>query len=125
VDTAGQDEYTNLQTRYTVGVHGYVLLYSVANRTSFELITYINDRLLNALGTEKVPRVLVGNKSDQTGDRQVSTAEGQAKAQELGCTFVECSARRNDHIADVFRLMLIEIEKLDPPPNPPKNCIVS
>ena len=31
IDTAGQDEYCILPQSYTVGVHGYVLVYSVAS----------------------------------------------------------------------------------------------
>ncbi len=31
IDTAGQDEYFLLPQNYTVGIHGYVMVYSVAN----------------------------------------------------------------------------------------------
>ncbi len=31
IDTAGQDEYFILPQSYTVGIHGYVMVYSVAS----------------------------------------------------------------------------------------------
>lgn len=64
IDTAGQDEFSSFQRTYATGVHGYVLVYSVTSKNSFEMVKIINDKILNYLGTEKVPRVLVGNKKD-------------------------------------------------------------
>ena len=29
VDTAGQDEYTRFPSEYSIGMHGYVLVYSI------------------------------------------------------------------------------------------------
>ncbi len=57
--------------RYSVGVHGYVLLYSVASRRSFEIVQVINEKILNLLGTDSVPTVLMGNKSDLVFERSV------------------------------------------------------
>ena len=37
--------------------------------------------------------VLVGNKTDLSEKRQVSTEEGEAKAKELGVMFIETSAK--------------------------------
>lgn len=46
--------------------------------------------------------VLVGNKSDMEDKRVVSTAEGQALADELGIPFIEASAKTNDKVDDTF-----------------------
>jgi GTPase SAR1 family protein len=35
------------------------------------MVKIINDKILNALGTDKVPRVLVGNKKDLSHERSV------------------------------------------------------
>lgn len=64
-----QDEYSIFQRQYAVGIHGYVLVYAVTSKTSFEMVKIINEKILNALGTDKVPRVLVGNKKDLTYER--------------------------------------------------------
>lgn len=41
----------------------------------------------------KVPLILVGNKSDKVTDREVSREEGALKARTLNCDFVETSAK--------------------------------
>ncbi|KAF1331573.1 Ferrous iron transporter b, partial [Globisporangium splendens] len=70
VDTAGMDEYANFSQAASVGVHGYVLVYSIGSRTSFDKLKLINEKLLNMLGS-KPPRVLVGSMSDLEKGRQV------------------------------------------------------
>ena len=104
VDTAGQDDYSIFQSRFYMGVHGYVLVYSVNSRTSLEMCRVLNEKIINAHGTENVPRVLAGNKSDLVYDRQITTEEGRKLAEEWGCVFIECSAKHNDNIgAEVGR----------------------
>jgi Ras family protein len=54
-------------------VNGYVLVFSIASRQSFDKIKLINEYLLNALGdATDVPRVLVGSMSDLADQRQVT-----------------------------------------------------
>jgi len=68
-----QDEYSRLSRNASLGVHGYVLVFSIASRRSFELINLVNDSLLNTLGdAPDVPRVLVGSMKDLEDQRQVS-----------------------------------------------------
>lgn len=49
VDTAGQDEYSILNSKHFIGIHGYMIVYSVASRQSFEMVTVIRDKILNHL----------------------------------------------------------------------------
>ncbi|XP_049851664.1 GTP-binding protein Rheb homolog isoform X1 [Schistocerca gregaria] len=124
IDTAGQDEYSLLQRQYTVGMHGYVLVYSIANKYSFDIVKNINDQILNALGTEKVPRVLVGNQKDLVSQREVSLEDGQALAQRWGCAFTETSAKLNENISKVFAMIIEEIQKDSAPKEPKTACSV-
>lgn len=59
-----QDSSSFFPLKYAVGVHGYVLVYSIANRPSFELVMTIYEKMLEQTGAEWVPCVVVGNKSD-------------------------------------------------------------
>ncbi|KAI3614660.1 hypothetical protein CBS9595_003931 [Malassezia furfur] len=97
VDTAGQDEFSILNSKHAIGIHGYVLVYSIASRASFEMIQTVYDKILNYTGTATIPCV--------------SEAEGKELAQQLKCAWVETSARHNANVAKVFDLMLGEIEK--------------
>ena len=49
IDTAGQDEYTILNSKHFIGIHGYMLVYSVSSLPSFEMVQVIRDKILNHL----------------------------------------------------------------------------
>merc|ERR1711939_827482 len=119
VDTAGQDEYSILNSKHFIGIHGYVLVYSVASTQSFEMVQVIRDKILNHLGIDWVPVVLVGNKSDLRPDqRQVSVEQGKALAEKFNCAYTEASARYNENVGKAFELMIGQIEKLTNPNEP-------
>jgi Ras family protein len=64
VETNGQDEYTLFPTKYANGVHGYLLVYSINSRQSFEMVQTIYDKILDFSGNHDMPTVVVGQKSD-------------------------------------------------------------
>ncbi|KPP64330.1 hypothetical protein Z043_117336 [Scleropages formosus] len=51
---------------------------------------------------EKVPVILVGNKVDLESEREVSSGEGQALAEEWGCPFMETSAKSKTMVDELF-----------------------
>lgn len=55
------------------------------------------------------PIILVGNKNDDTAEREVSTQDGWALAKEWACEFMEVSAKRGTNVEqaffDIVRLM--------------------
>lgn len=111
VDMDGQTEYTILSfNKFAYGIHGYLLVYSIDNRQSFELTKIINSKLIGLIG-KKVPRVVVGNKRDLNAKREVTCYEGKTWADEVGCPFVECSAKESEYVKDGFFKLLIEINK--------------
>ncbi|KAJ8307558.1 hypothetical protein KUTeg_015642, partial [Tegillarca granosa] len=95
VDTAGQDEYSILPQSYYLNIDGYVLVYSVISRKSFEVIKIVYEKLLDMKGNIKVPVVLVGNKNDLETERDVSQDEGRRLAESWKCPFLETSAKEN------------------------------
>lgn len=119
VDTAGQDEYSMLNSKHFIGIHGYMLVYSIGSRQSFDMVQTIRDKILNHLGADWVPLVIVGNKTDlKPEQRQVSPEEGRRLAEDLKCAWTEASARYNDNVAKAFELMISEIEKSQNPSEP-------
>ncbi|XP_062142248.1 ras-related and estrogen-regulated growth inhibitor isoform X2 [Drosophila sulfurigaster albostrigata] len=85
----------------------FILVYSITDKCSFDecsrlkfLINY-NKRRRKLGSTSKdyaldIPVILVGNKTDQTGDRMVSLEEGQRRFRELSCAcFHEISVRES------------------------------
>jgi len=128
IDTAGQDEYSILNSKHFIGIHGYILVYSVASMQSFEMVQVIREKILNHLGTEWVPIVIVGNKSDlRPEQRQVSAEAGKELAEKCGCAWTEASARYNENVTKAFELMIGQIEKSQNPNEPSgggKSCSV-
>ena len=49
VDTAGQDEYSITDSRHFIGMHGYLIVYSVTSTGSFEMATVIREKIMNQL----------------------------------------------------------------------------
>ncbi|THC89963.1 hypothetical protein EYZ11_010581 [Aspergillus tanneri] len=97
VDTAGQDEYSILNSKHFIGIHGYIIVYSVASRQSFDMVRVIRDKILNHL---------------------VSLDEGRHLVEEFHCAFTEASARLGHNVDRAFDLMIGEIEKSQNPSQP-------
>lgn len=110
IDTAGQDELSIMNQKHLVGVHGYVLVYLITLRLLFDVVSAVRDKILNSTGTNSVPMVLVGNKTDLEESRQVEYAEGEALAKEFGCAFVETSAKLGGNVAEAFDKLVAEVE---------------
>lgn len=56
--------------------------------------------------------MIVANKSDlRPEQRQVTAADGKKLSEELGCGFIEASARYNENVDKAFQGMIVEIEK--------------
>lgn len=73
VDTGGMDEYSRLSRNASIGVNGYLLVFAITSKQSFEGVKQINEALLHTLGDAlDVPRVLVGAMRDLADQRQVS-----------------------------------------------------
>ncbi|KAI0723103.1 small GTPase superfamily [Earliella scabrosa] len=116
IDTAGQDEYTILNSKHAIGIHGYVLVYSVTNHKSFDMVHVVYDKIVNFCGKNSIPCVIVGSKIDLQNrpSRQVPSKEAEDLASEIGAAHIETSAKENINVAKVFELCLAEIEKRQP-----------
>src|SRR6266576_2956114 len=64
IDTAGQDEYSPLNSQHAIGIHGYVLVYSITSRNSFNMIQIVYDKIIDFCGVTELPCVIVGSKCD-------------------------------------------------------------
>ncbi|KAF8266848.1 small GTPase superfamily [Lactarius quietus] len=125
IDTAGQDEYSILNSKHAIGIHGFVLVYSVTSRNSFDMIQIVYDKIINFCGIKEIPCVIVGSKIDLS-QRQVQPAEGEELAKANRAAWVETSAKNNINVAKVFELCLAEIERQAPTQTEPKasRCLI-
>ncbi|KAK7025017.1 GTP-binding protein rhb1 [Favolaschia claudopus] len=120
IDTAGQDEFSQLKSQHAMGIHGYVLVYSITSRASFNMIQIIYDKILNFSGLSEINAIIVGSKADLHMDRQVDSRDGQELANSINAAWIEASALQDVNVARAFELCLAEIEKKNAPLQPPR-----
>ena len=116
MDLDGQTEYTIFSpNKFSFGYNGYILVYNVRDMKSFELIQYIYEQISFFPGNTS--KILIGTKSDKDLDnsnqRQVSTEIAKKFADKINCPFLEISSKDNINIEEIFRLLIIEINKTE------------
>lgn len=125
LDTAGQEEFVALRDQWIRDGEGFLLVYSINSRPSFSRIEKYYTQIQRvkesaaaaapsypgapapspmggAANTGPAPVMLVANKCDKVTERAVSTQEGTALAQQLGCDFVEASAKNRINVEAAF-----------------------
>ena len=107
-DTAGQERFRNIAKNYFQTSDGFLLVYDTTNKKSFEKLNYWTEQIsLNA--EENTKYIVVGNKSDLEGKRQVDKEEGEKFAKENKVQFYETSAKTGLNVNKVFELLAKEI----------------
>ena len=103
-DTAGEERFRTVVSTYFRGAHGILLLYDVTNRDSFKnLENWLIEIEKNS--SEKVLKILLGNKCDLNDDREIQPDEGRAFADRNGMEFMETSAKMNTNVNEAFETL--------------------
>ncbi|KAI8899915.1 ras protein [Globomyces pollinis-pini] len=111
LDTAGQEEYRAMREQYMRDGEGFLLVYSVTSRASFEEVQSLHQQILRVKDRDNFPIILVANKCDLVGERVVSKAEGLQMAQHLGCSLLETSAKLRINVDECFTALVQEIRR--------------
>jgi len=116
LDTAGQEDYTVLRAQWLREKEGFLLVYSVIDRRTFEEVQQFFDQM-KQIHDVCPPLVVVGNKADMTDKRTVTKFEGSKLAESLDkSVFMETSAKTGTNIDECFVTLVREIEKRRGPP---------
>lgn len=105
LDTAGQDEFTAMQSQWIAFGNAFVILYDVTKRESLSRAKNFHHKIMmvNDCDTSSQPPItLLGNKIDLEDQREVQTEEGESLAKEISATFFETSALTNTNISEAF-----------------------
>ena len=99
-DTAGQERFKSLAQSYVKKADGILFVYDISERETFQSVEswMENAEYMN----EKLPSILIGNKSDLNNDRQVSFEEGKKKAEEYEFPFYETSCKTGENVEKCF-----------------------
>ncbi|CAH3149800.1 ras-related protein Rab6 [Pocillopora verrucosa] len=134
-DTAGQERFRSLIPSYIRDSSVAVVVYDITNYNSFQQTAKWIDDVRTERGSDVII-MLVGNKTDLSDKRQVTTEDGERKAKELNVMFIETSAKAGYNVKQLFRRVaaalpgmestsdkqnkddLIEVRLKDTPPEP-------
>ncbi|GFZ42797.1 Ras-like protein [Saitozyma sp. JCM 24511] len=127
LDTAGQEEYGAMADQWYRYGTGFLLVYSITDRPTFEALAGLHQNILRVKDKEggNVPCVVVSNKAsgsaysycpcivadtslttsqcDLARLRQVGQLEGRDLAKSFGAPFIECSAADGVNVEIAFR----------------------
>ncbi|XP_049762872.1 GTP-binding protein Rhes-like [Schistocerca cancellata] len=109
LDTAGAHQFPAMRALSIATAHAFLLVYAVDDAASWDEVRRLRQQIVEARGNG-VPIVVVGNKDDlPDAERQVAREVAETTALfEWECGYVECSAKENTHIIDVFKALLAQ-----------------
>ncbi|XP_077515052.1 ras-related protein M-Ras-like isoform X2 [Amblyomma americanum] len=93
LDTAGQEEFSAMREQYMRKGDGFLLVYSVTDKQSFDNMGHFHTQILRVKDRDSYPMLLVANKVDLVHLRRVSEEQGRELAQQLKISYIETSAK--------------------------------
>ena len=118
-----------MREQYMRTGEGFLLVYSITSRNSFEEISTFHQQILRVKDQDSFPVIVVANKSDLEYERQVGMngmsltpsivpshahtgiTEGRDLAKHFGCKFIETSAKQRINVDEAFFALVREIQK--------------
>ena len=102
-DIGGQKKFKFLHERFYKGTRGALLVFDLTNYQTFkEMEEWISEAY--EILDDKIPFVLIGNKSDLVGEvgETVDSNEARKFAEDKGSTYIETSAKTGENIEESF-----------------------
>jgi len=90
-----------MRTQYIKSGQGFVVMYDVTTKSTFDDVKTFVDFIKQVKQEEDVAVLLIGNKSDLP-NRQVTYEEGAALAKQYNFPFLECSAKEDTNVTEMF-----------------------
>ncbi|XP_076071910.1 ras-related protein Rap-1b-like [Mytilus galloprovincialis] len=112
IDTAGSISFPAMQQIYMSQANAFVLVYAIDDKRSFDEMKNIWEKIKQARNNVlNIPVVIVGNNLDMENNRQIETfdALNWAFGENLGGCFLEVSAKTDQHIKDIFEILLEQL----------------
>jgi small GTP-binding protein len=112
VDTAGQEEYQNLRSKYTTDGDAFIIVYSVTDQSTFDEVEKFLDTIFQGKATKPgqdtkaivlcTPILVIGNKTDLHERREVPFQEAHDMCTKYGIAHFECSAKKRENVEKSF-----------------------
>ena len=105
-DTCGQERYNSINETYYKKADAALLVYSIADKNSFEKINNYYVKEINERCKDNIPILLLGNKTDLNDKRQVTVEQGIELALKEKYEFKESSCYENKNVAGAFETLI-------------------
>lgn len=115
LDTAGQEEFSAMREQYMRKGDGFLLVYSVTDKQSFENIRHFHTQILRVKDRDSYPMLLVANKVDLVHLRKVSEEQGKELSVCLKIPYIETSAKDPPLNVDAAFHEVVKIIRNQPP----------
>lgn len=102
-----------MREQYMRTGEGFLLVYSITSRQSFEEMTTFQQQILRVKDKDYFPMLLVGNNCSLESEREVTRLEGEALARSFGCKFIETDARSRINVDKAFFDLVRDIRRYD------------
>ncbi|CAF1120042.1 unnamed protein product [Didymodactylos carnosus] len=113
LDTAGIDEFPVMRRIAIAGGDAYVIVYSIEDQMSFDIVRQMRDLIIEVKGNSNFPLIIVGNKSDKEDSRVICREYAESIVTvDWGNTFIEACAYNRNSVLSVFR-ELLKTAKID------------
>ncbi|XP_078082118.1 rasd family member 4 [Mustelus asterias] len=107
MDTSGSYSFPAMRKLSIQSSDAFALVYAVDDAQSFEAVRSLRDEILDIKEDKYTPIVVIGNKADQRGQRQVSGEDIMSLVElEWNSRYLESSAKDNANVLEVFRELL-------------------
>eukprot|EP00300_Choanocystis_sp_HF-7_P004440 c13435_g1_i1.p1 GENE.c13435_g1_i1~~c13435_g1_i1.p1 ORF type:complete len:183 (-),score=32.75 c13435_g1_i1:4-552(-) len=102
VDTSGQEAFSSM-TEFLHKGDGFVVVYSITDRFSFEKVNDILDSIRRV--KPDAPIIVVGNKADLESERKIPPEEGAELCRRAKVQFIEASAKTKTNVDPAFEIV--------------------
>merc|ERR1712100_296179 len=122
-DTAGQEDFSAVRDQYMRTGDGFLCVYSVTLRTSFEEVSNFHEHILQVKDLDYVPFIMVGNKCDLEADRRSHGRRAKTSQHSSSANFSRLRQKQNSTYTRASTSLCVRSRSSrasNPPPGPPQ-----
>ena len=107
-DTTGSHEFPAMTELSISNGDAFVLVFDVTDEASFNEVASLREKIMDIKNDSTVPIVIVGNKMDNLERVLEREHVENTTRSEWGHGYIECSAKDNDNVLEVFKELLVQ-----------------
>jgi GTPase KRas len=81
-------------------------VFDITDAATFDEVKDARKQILRAKELDSFPMIVVGNKVDLADQRDIETSEVQKWCEEMGCPFMETSAKKRINVMESFEIVV-------------------